>query len=90
MRDLYRDQYGEVGENLVHSEPLTIDQHRYINEALNVLKACMKRIEAGDSQPLIDYIDGFDAAAGANDQASATLSVSATPKKQALLKANTA
>ncbi|MEX5161015.1 integrase, partial [Escherichia coli] len=37
MRDLYRDQYGEVGENLVHalaSEPLTIDQHRYINEAL--------------------------------------------------------
>lgn len=47
MRDLYRDQYGEVGENLVHalaSEPLTIDQHRYINEALNVLKACMKRM----------------------------------------------
>ncbi|AVQ88159.1 integrase [Plesiomonas shigelloides] len=83
MRDLYRDQYGEVGENLVHalsSEPLTIDQHRYINEALNVLKACMKRIEAGDSQPLIDYIDGFDAADGANDQASATLSVSAPQK----------
>ncbi|MCT9901064.1 site-specific integrase [Escherichia coli] len=83
MRDLYRDQYGEVGENLVHalaSEPLTIDQHRYINEALNVLKACMKRIEAGDSQPLIDYIDGFDAAAGANGQASATLSVSAPQK----------
>ncbi|EEQ4674177.1 site-specific integrase [Escherichia coli] len=83
MRDLYRDQYGEVGENLVHalaSEPLTIDQHRYINEALNVLKACMKRIEAGDSQPLIDYIDGFDAADGANDQASASLSVSAPQK----------
>lgn len=80
MRDLYRDQYGEVGENLVHalaSEPLTIDQHRYINEALKVLKACMKRIEAGDSQPLIDYIDGFDAAGGDNDQASASLSVSA-------------
>lgn len=63
MRDLYRDQYGEVGENLVAalaSEPLTIDQHRYINEALGVLKACMRRIEAGDSQPLIDYVDRFN------------------------------
>lgn len=33
MRDLYHGQYGEVGENLVAalaSEPLTIDQHRYI------------------------------------------------------------
>lgn len=80
MRDLYRDQYGEVGENLVNalaSEPLTIDQHRYINEALNVLKACMKRIEAGDSQPLIDYIDEFDATDRFNDQVSASLSVSA-------------
>ncbi|HGU5861198.1 TPA: site-specific integrase [Escherichia coli] len=80
MRDLYRDQYGEVGENLVNalaSEPLTIDQHRYINEALNVLKACMKRIEAGDSQPLIDYIDEFDATDRFNDQVSASISVSA-------------
>lgn len=92
MRDLYRDQYGEVGENLVHalaSEPLTIDQHRYINEALNVLKACMKRIEAGDSQPLIDYIDGFDDDYGANDQASASLSVSA-PQSLAFPKINPA
>ncbi|HEI2783501.1 TPA: site-specific integrase [Escherichia coli] len=80
MRDLYRDQYGELGENLVNalaSEPLTIDQHRYINEALNVLKVCMKRIEAGDSQPLIDYIDEFDATDRFNDQVSASLSVSA-------------
>lgn len=63
MMDIYRDQYGELGESLVEaiaSEPLTVDQHRYINEAQGVLKACMARVE-GNSQPLIDYIDsGFD------------------------------
>ncbi|EPR1089472.1 tyrosine-type recombinase/integrase [Serratia marcescens] len=84
MRDLYRDQYGEVGENLVAalaSEPLTIDQHRYINEALGVLKACMRRIEAGDSQPLIDYVDRFNDIDRQDNQASVSLSVSA-PKEQ--------
>ncbi|MBY4850345.1 tyrosine-type recombinase/integrase [Serratia marcescens] len=84
MRDLYRDQYGEVGENLVAalaSEPLTIDQHRYINEALGVLKACMRRIEAGDSQPLIDYVDRFNDIDRQVNQASVSLSVSA-PKEQ--------
>ncbi|HFI1931062.1 TPA: site-specific integrase [Yersinia enterocolitica] len=83
MRDIYRDQYGELGESLTDalaSEPLNIAQHRYINEALKVLKACMKRIEVGDSQPLIDYIDGFDATDRFNDQASASLSVSAPQK----------
>ncbi|HAW7291346.1 TPA: site-specific integrase [Escherichia coli] len=62
MMDIYRDQYGELGESLVDaiaSEPLTVDQHRYINEAQDVIKACMARVE-GNSQPLIDYIDGFD------------------------------
>lgn len=62
MMDIYRDQYGELGESLVEaiaSEPLTVDQHRYINEVQVVLKACMARVE-GNSQPLIDYIDGFD------------------------------
>ncbi|EFK1634736.1 integrase [Escherichia coli] len=62
MVDIYRDQYGELGESLVDaiaSEPLTVDQHRYINEAQDVLKACMARVE-GSSQPLIDYIDGFN------------------------------
>ncbi|WP_235135774.1 site-specific integrase [Lelliottia amnigena] len=62
MMDIYRDQYGELGESLVDaiaSEPLTVDQHRYINEAQGVLKACMARVE-GNSQPLIDYMDGFD------------------------------
>lgn len=62
MMDIYRDQYGELGESLVEaiaSEPLTVDQHRYINEVQGVLKACMARVE-GNSQPLIDYIDGFD------------------------------
>ncbi|ELY2625136.1 site-specific integrase [Cronobacter sakazakii] len=62
MVDIYRDQYGELGESLVDaiaSEPLTVDQHRYINEAQDVLKACMARVE-GNSQPLIDYIDGFN------------------------------
>lgn len=82
MRDLYRDQYGELGENLTDalaSEPLSIDQHRYIHEALRVLKVCMKRIEAGDSKPLIDYVDGFDDIARSNGKAPASLSVS-TPE----------
>ncbi|GLV69107.1 hypothetical protein Pcaca03_15510 [Pectobacterium carotovorum subsp. carotovorum] len=78
MRDIYRDQYGEVGEGLIDalaSEPLSINQHRYINEALKVLKACMKRIEVGDSQPLIDYIDEFDVIDRSNNQASVSLPV---------------
>lgn len=85
MRDIYRDQYGELGENLTDalaSEPLSIDQHRYINEALKVLKACMKRIEAGDSQSLIDYVDRFDGIDRQDDQASVSLSVSAPEVKQ--------
>lgn len=90
MRDIYRDQYGELGENLTDalaSEPLSIDQHRYINEALKVLKACMKRIEAGDSQSLIDYVDRFDDIDRQDDQASASLSVSAPEVKPAALAA---
>ncbi|MDN8674836.1 hypothetical protein Q0N22_15580, partial [Staphylococcus aureus] len=50
MRDIYRDQYGDIGiglQDALASEPLSIDQHRYINEALKVIKACIKRIEAG-------------------------------------------
>ncbi len=82
MRDLYRDQYGELGENLTDalaSELLSIDQHRYIHEALGVLKACMKRIETGDSKPLIDYVDGFDDIDRSNGKAPASQSVS-TPE----------
>lgn len=59
MRDLYKDQYAELGQHLsdaVASESLTIDQHRYIEEALTVLKACMARIE-GNNKPLLDYVD---------------------------------
>lgn len=59
MRDLYKDQYAELGQHLsdaVASEPLTIDQHRYIEEAMSVLKACIARIE-GNAKPLLDYID---------------------------------
>ncbi|ROS22588.1 site-specific integrase [Raoultella terrigena] len=85
MRDIYRDQYGELGGSLTDalaSEPLSIDQHRYINEALKVLKACMKRIEAGDSQSLIDYVDRFDGIDRQDDQASVSLSVSAPEVKQ--------
>lgn len=80
MKDLYRDQYAELGVNLkdaLASEPLSIDQHRYIYEALGVLKACMKRIEAGDSKLLIDYIDGFDDIDRQDGRASVSLSVSA-------------
>ncbi|HBS6189912.1 site-specific integrase [Klebsiella pneumoniae] len=84
MRDIYRDQYGELGENLTDalaSEPLSIDQHRYINEALKVLTACMRRIESGDSQSLIDYVDRFDGIDRQDDQASVSLSVSAPEVK---------
>ncbi|EKG2183175.1 site-specific integrase [Escherichia coli] len=85
MRDIYRDQYGELGESLADalaSEPLSIDQHRYINEALKVLKACMRRIEAGDSQPLIDYVDHFnDIDRQDNQVASMSLSVNAPEVK---------
>ncbi len=85
MRDIYRDQYGELGESLVDalaSEPLSIDQHRYINEALKVLKACMRRIEAGDSQPLIDYVYHFnDIDRQDNQVASVSLSVNAPEVK---------
>lgn len=83
MRDLYRDQYGELGENLTDAlagEQLSIDQHRYINEALEVIKACMKRIEAGDSQQLIDYVDRFNDIDRRDDQAYVSLSVNA-PKE---------
>ncbi len=84
MKDIYRDQYGELGENLTDalaSEPLSIDQHRFINEALGVIKACMKRIEAGDSKYLIDYVDGFDDIDRSNGKAPASLSVSAPEVK---------
>ncbi|EIH9383477.1 site-specific integrase [Escherichia coli] len=85
MRDIYRDQYGELGESLADalaSEPLSIDQHRYINEALKVLKACMRRIEAGDSQPLIDCVDHFnDIDRQDNQVASVSLSVNAPEVK---------
>ncbi|OVZ81757.1 integrase [Yersinia kristensenii] len=84
MRDIYRDQYGELGESLTDalaSEPLSIDQHRYINEALEVLKVCMKRIEAGDSKPLIDYVEGFDDIRRSNGRASVSLSVNAPEVK---------
>ncbi|HCS2788710.1 TPA: integrase, partial [Shigella flexneri] len=64
------------------SEPLSIDQHRYINEALKVLKACMRRIEAGDSQPLIDYVDLFNDIDRQDNQAdSVSLSVNAPEVK---------
>lgn len=82
MRDIYRDQYGELGESLTDalaSESLSIDQHRYINEALKVLMACMRRIEAGDSKPLIDYIDGFSDIERSDAQSHVSLSVS-TPE----------
>lgn len=84
MRETYRGLYVELGENLVDavaSEPLSIDQHRYINEAQGVLRACMKRIEAGDSRPLIDYVDRFDDIDRQDDQASVSLSVSAPEVK---------
>lgn len=80
MRETYSGLYSEIGGNLVDAlacEPLSIDQHRYIHEALGVLKACMKRIDTGDSKPLIDYIDGFSGIDRFSAQSSVSLSVSA-------------
>lgn len=77
MRDLYKDQYAELGQHLseaVASEPLTIDQHRYIDEALSVLKACIARIE-GNAKPLLDYIDN-DSHLSVSDQQSVLPSTS--------------
>lgn len=84
MRETYSGLYVELGENLVDalaSEPLSIDQHRYIHEALGVLQACMKRIDAGDSKPLIDYIDEFDDINRSNEGDSVSLSVNAPEVK---------
>ncbi|HCB1860783.1 tyrosine-type recombinase/integrase [Citrobacter amalonaticus] len=84
MRETYSGLYVELGENLVDalaSEPLSIDQHRYIHEALGVLQACMKRIDAGDSKPLIDYIDEFDGIHRSNESNSMSLSVNAPEVK---------
>lgn len=63
MRDIYHEQYFELGNNLaeaITSEPLSIDQHRYLNEALTLFRACMKRLD-GNSKPLLTFIDEFDA-----------------------------
>ncbi|EKN6094566.1 TPA: tyrosine-type recombinase/integrase [Yersinia enterocolitica] len=78
MWGIYHEQYNELGQNLtdaVASEPLTDIQHRYINEAFGVLKACMKRLE-GNSRPLLEYLDSFDDNNGTNDNESPNKNVS--------------
>ncbi|HHW1466510.1 TPA: tyrosine-type recombinase/integrase [Escherichia coli] len=56
---LYVDQYDDIKSNLreaVASEHLTVDQHRYINDVIGVLKACQDRLK-GDSSGLLSYLE---------------------------------
>ncbi|EHL0085138.1 integrase, partial [Escherichia coli] len=56
---LYVDQYDDIKSNLreaVATERLTVDQHRYINDVIGVLKACQDRLK-GDSSGLLSYLE---------------------------------
>ncbi|XEI63184.1 site-specific integrase [Citrobacter portucalensis] len=56
---LYADQYDDIKSNLreaVATERLTVDQHRYINDVIGVLKACQDRLK-GDSSGLLSYLE---------------------------------
>lgn len=56
---LYVDQYDDIKSNLreaVATERLTVDQHRYINDVIGVLKACQDRL-TGDSSGLLSYLE---------------------------------
>lgn len=56
---LYVDQYDDIKSNLreaVATERLTVDQHRYINDVIGVLKACQDRLR-GDSSSLLSYLE---------------------------------
>ncbi|ROP59703.1 phage integrase family protein [Enterobacter sp. BIGb0383] len=56
---LYVDQYDDIRSNLreaVATERLTVDQHRYINDVIGVLKACQDRLK-GDSSGLLSYLE---------------------------------
>ncbi|EJX7632367.1 integrase, partial [Escherichia coli] len=56
---LYVDQYDDIKSNLreaVATEHLTVDQHRYINDVIGVLKACQDRLK-GDSSGLLSYLE---------------------------------
>ncbi|EMJ0103366.1 tyrosine-type recombinase/integrase [Enterobacter cloacae] len=56
---LYVDQYDDIKSNLreaVATERLTVDQHRYINDVIGVLKACQDRLN-GDSSGLLSYLE---------------------------------
>lgn len=56
---LYVDQYDDIKSNLreaVATERLTVNQHRYINDVIGVLKACQERLK-GDSSSLLSYLE---------------------------------
>lgn len=56
---LYVDQYDDIKSNLreaVATERLTVDQHRYINDVIGVLKACQDRLK-GDNSGLLSYLE---------------------------------
>lgn len=73
---LYVDQYDDIKSNLreaVATERLTVDQHRYINDVIGVLKACQDRLK-GDSSVLLSYLETSSL------RPSVSLSVSSEPE----------
>lgn len=73
---LYVDQYDDIKSNLreaVATERLTVDQHRYINDVIGVLKACQDRLK-GDSSSLLSYLESE------TRSQSVSLSVSSEPE----------
>lgn len=56
---LYVDQYDDIKSNLretVATERLTVDQHRYINDVIGVLKACLLSFLSGTLVPAMTTI----------------------------------
>ncbi|MDR7938620.1 site-specific integrase [Enterobacter soli] len=75
---LYVDQYDDIKSNLreaVATERLTVDQHRYINDVIGVLKACQDRLK-GDSSGLLSYLEPETSSL----RPSVSLSVSSEPE----------
>ncbi|VAL42241.1 site-specific tyrosine recombinase XerD [Enterobacter hormaechei] len=75
---LYVDQYDDIRSNLreaVATERLTIDQHRYINDVIGVLKACQDRLK-GESSGLLSYLEPETSSL----RPSVSLSVSSEPE----------
>ena len=55
---LYVDQYDDIKSNLreaVATERLTVDQHRYINDVIGVLKACQDKCRSSTANSIMYF-----------------------------------